>query len=75
MLERLQRSFGCDLRTLALFRINLGLLIIVDLVLRCRDFRLHYTDYGVLPRGELLHTLNYWSPSIHFVHHEPYAKR
>ena len=68
MLERLQRSFGCDLRTLALFRINLGLLIIVDLLLRSRDFRLHYTDGGVLPRGELLQTLNYWGPSLHYIH-------
>lgn len=63
----LSEVFGCDLRTLALFRINLGLLIVVDLVLRSRDLVAHYTDHGVLPRAEMLYTIGTWVPSLHLV--------
>lgn len=45
--------FGIDLRTLALFRIGLGLLLIVDLCLRARDLEAHYTDFGIMPRSAL----------------------
>jgi hypothetical protein len=38
-----------DLRALALFRIGLGGLLILDLVLRSQDLLSHYTDMGVLP--------------------------
>ena len=40
-----------DLRSLALFRIGLGLLIIADLLNRAEYLRAHYTDFGVLPRS------------------------
>jgi hypothetical protein len=42
--------FGLDLRSLALFRIGLGLTLLVDLAGRCPDLVAHYTDDGVLPR-------------------------
>ncbi len=42
--------FGIDLRTLALFRVFLGLYLIADLVLRARDLSAHYTDFGIMPR-------------------------
>lgn len=42
--------FGVDLRTLALFRIGLGGILIVDLVLRGLYMRSFYTDFGILPR-------------------------
>ncbi len=45
--------FGIDLRTLALFRIGLAALILVDLCLRARDLRAHYTDFGIMPRSVL----------------------
>ena len=38
-----------DLRALAAFRIGLGTLLLVDLVLRSRSLTAFYTDYGVLP--------------------------
>jgi len=41
--------FGCDLRTLALFRIGLGIGLLTDLFFRARDFRAHYTTFGVIP--------------------------
>ncbi len=59
--------FGCDLRTLALLRVNLGGLLIVDLILRARDLGDHYTDAGVLPRAALLETATGWRPSLHLV--------
>lgn len=52
--EKFSELFGIDLRSLALFRIGIALLIIVDLINRARDLRAHYTDWGVMPRGTLL---------------------
>ncbi len=49
--------FGLDLRSLALLRISLGLILLTDLILRSRDLVAHYTDQGVLPRSVLLETL------------------
>jgi hypothetical protein len=43
--------FGLDPRSLALFRIGLGLTLLVDLAGRWPDLVAHYTDDGVLPRG------------------------
>jgi hypothetical protein len=43
--------FGLDLRSLALFRIGLGLTLLVDLGGRWPDLVAHYTDDGVLPRA------------------------
>lgn len=45
----LERRLGVDARALAAFRISLALLLLVDLLLRARDLRAHYTDDGVLP--------------------------
>ena len=42
--------FGIDLRSLALFRIALGLLIIADLVIRSFSLKSFYTDQSLLPR-------------------------
>ncbi len=50
----LTRIFTLDLRSLALFRVALGTLVVADLIRRSVDLRAHYTDFGVLPRAELL---------------------
>jgi hypothetical protein len=52
-LLKVQEVFGLDLRSLALFRVGLGLLLLADLAARCPDLRAHYTDAGVLPRAAL----------------------
>jgi predicted DCC family thiol-disulfide oxidoreductase YuxK len=44
--------FGLDLRSLALFRIALGLLILYDLFIRAGDMAAFYTDAGVLSRAD-----------------------
>src|SRR4051812_39318018 len=41
--------FGLDLRSLALYRICLALLLLWDLQERAWDLRAHYTDDGILP--------------------------
>ncbi len=45
-----KRIFGIDLRTLALFRICLGTLILADLINRAGHLTAFYTDKGVLTR-------------------------
>jgi predicted DCC family thiol-disulfide oxidoreductase YuxK len=51
---RLKRLFGIDLRSLALFRIGLAMLLLGDLIFRSFNLRAHYSDFGVLPRAALL---------------------
>ena len=50
MMRQLRRLFGIDLRNLALFRIGLGAILLIDLAIRFQDLQAHYTDAGVLPR-------------------------
>ncbi|WP_287517549.1 DCC1-like thiol-disulfide oxidoreductase family protein [Okeania sp. SIO2C2] len=59
----LEKLFGLDLRSLALFRIGLALIIITDLIIRAGDLTAHYSDAGVLPRTLLKEISNplYWS--------------
>lgn len=64
-LSRIGELFSIDLRSLAVFRIGLGALLLVDLAYRARLLEAHYTDAGVLPRAILpalprysLHTLS-----------------
>jgi hypothetical protein len=44
------KIFDLDLRSLALFRIGLAILLFIDLRTRTRDLRAHYTDEGAVPR-------------------------
>ncbi|MFO0762741.1 MAG: hypothetical protein U0359_40265 [Byssovorax sp.] len=43
--------FGVDLRSLAAFRVGLGVAILVDLATRAVDLEAHYTDAGIAPRA------------------------
>lgn len=55
--ERARRAvatrLGIDARALAAFRVALGVLLFLDLVLRARSLTAFYTDAGVLPRSAL----------------------
>ncbi len=60
--------FGADLRSLAAFRIVLGILVLADLAGRTADLYAHYTDRGVLPRGILLQeAMNRWQVSLNLM--------
>jgi hypothetical protein len=48
-----RRRAGIDRRALAAFRIGLGSVILLDLLLRSRAFSAHYTESGVLSREAL----------------------
>ncbi len=47
-------AFGLDVRTLALFRVAIGMMVIGDLWDRSSDLVAHYTDEGVMPRSLVL---------------------
>jgi hypothetical protein len=47
----LGRRFGVDARALAAFRVAVGGILLVDLLLRARYLDAFYTDSGVLPRA------------------------
>ena len=66
-LAGLREIFGIDLRTLALFRVGLGALLLADLAMRARDLTAHYTDAGILPRAGLLDTQAIGSFSLHLL--------
>lgn len=50
----LRGAYSLDLRSLALFRVGLALVLIGDLIARARDLTVFYTDSGILPRAALL---------------------
>jgi hypothetical protein len=59
-----QEIFGLDLRSLAVLRIGVGLILLVDLLSRAVDLRAHYTEEGVLPARDLLAP---WTSCVHLL--------
>ncbi|WIV65655.1 HTTM domain-containing protein [Natrialbaceae archaeon AArc-T1-2] len=49
--QYLRRCVQVDTRTLAVFRVVVGVLVVADLLLRSRNFEFFYTDDGVVPRS------------------------
>ncbi|MDJ0532503.1 MAG: HTTM domain-containing protein [Xenococcaceae cyanobacterium MO_207.B15] len=72
----IREIFGFDLRSLAIFRIGLALVIIADLVIRFQDIQALYSDSGVLPRTALIDEfLNPWYWSVHLVSGQPFVQQ
>ena len=65
--ESVSNVFSIDLRSLALFRVCLGLLLLFDLIFRGFDLVDFYTDSGVLPRALALKFLNLGEMSFHMM--------
>ena len=65
LVARLGAVFGIDPRSLALFRVALGALLIADLALRARDLSAFYTDAGVLTRAHWAALAHRWHWSLH----------
>ena len=59
-------AFSVDLRSLAMFRIVLGLVIIYDLFDRSKHFIAHYTDQGILTKSVIID--NFTMPSSFSIH-------
>lgn len=51
--------FALDTRGLAVFRVALGLLVLVDLAIRSRDLTAFYTDAGIVPRAAVTDALGH----------------
>ena len=66
----LKRRVTIDTRSLAVFRIFAGVLIIADVLLRLRNFRFFYTDDGVMPVS-LAQELTHEYASIFFISGSP----
>lgn len=60
----LDRFFGLDLRSLALFRVGLGAVVLCDLANRLGDLSAFYTDAGVLTLAEVPAP---WTASVHLL--------
>jgi predicted DCC family thiol-disulfide oxidoreductase YuxK len=58
--DKLFNLFAVDLRSLALTRIAVGVLILIDLGLRLPDLRVFYSDNGLLSRSALREILPPW---------------
>jgi predicted DCC family thiol-disulfide oxidoreductase YuxK len=71
LFARLQEMFGLDLRSLALFRIGLALVVLTDLLIRAGDITAFYSDSGILPRTELFKLMNPWHWSLNLINGQP----
>ncbi len=60
-----------DTRSLAIFRILMGFMIIVEVLLRFRNLTFFYTDYGVTPRILMREEIPTQAFSFHFISGEP----
>jgi hypothetical protein len=76
--ERERRSEGwsrliqIDPRSLAIFRIVIGLLLLSDLAIRASDLAAMYSDDGIFPRAEMVRRVSTpWNWSIHFASGAP----
>lgn len=65
--EYFKNLFSLDYRSLALMRISIGLILVLDTIERGRSLVAHYTDLGVLPRAHFLELFN--NPWLISVHH------
>ena len=67
--ERIWPVFAVDLRSLAVFRFGLGLLVFVDACGRFGDIGAFYGLDGLLPPSALAGELSGWRWSLHLVNH------
>lgn len=73
-MAKFNQIFALDLRSLAVFRIGLTVMVIADLMSRLSAGGLvtHYTDAGVLPRKVLIEELLHpWYWSVHLISGAP----
>ena len=59
---KIDEIFGADLRSLALLRMGLAIVVILDIIFRLPDLRAFYSDEGIMPRN--LHIELYGSSYI-----------
>lgn len=65
-LKHLKKSFSFDLRSLALYRFLLGIIVVADVIYRLEDLTNFYTDVGLVPRSIFISEMAMpWSFSLH----------
>ena len=64
--------FTLDLRALALMRIGVGALILIDLLLRAPSFMAFMTDRGVMTREMSMSVNSEWHWSLYWANAEPF---
>ncbi len=69
--NKLSELFGTDLRSLAILRIGIALIIIIDLLFRFSDITAFYSDEGVLPRKVYLDYFDNWYVSLNLINGLP----
>ncbi|MES3517170.1 MAG: HTTM domain-containing protein [Natronomonas sp.] len=60
-----------DTRSLAVFRVLVGLLVVADVILRSRNFLLYYTDDGVVPEALAREHTSEYAVSVFYLSSEP----
>jgi hypothetical protein len=71
MLGAVTRAVGVDKRSLALLRVSLGVLSLLDLCARATDLQAHYGQLGVWPLVHAVDTLSEYTFSLHFANGAP----
>lgn len=66
-LNNFHKILGFDLRSIALFRICIGICLISDLIFKATDLNAFYTDNGILPRSIIYSFADKWLFSLHFM--------
>lgn len=69
--QRLRSVISLDVRSLAVLRMALGALLLVDLAIRCVDFTAMYTDKGFAPTAFVRGMKLPWQWSLHLVSGDP----
>lgn len=62
--SRFGMVFGADLRSLAAFRVAIAFIVIMDMIARWPNIRIHYSDEGVLPRSLAVDNFVRWRWSL-----------
>jgi uncharacterized membrane protein YphA (DoxX/SURF4 family) len=67
ILKFIQKTFGLDYRSLALYRFLIGIIVMADVLTRLPDLTNFYTDIGLVPRTLFMSEMTMpWSFSLHF---------
>ena len=64
-LDSVSEILGIDYRSLALLRVALAIIVIIDLCMRAMDLTAHYTDLGVLQRFSEVNSVGSWEARPH----------
>jgi hypothetical protein len=67
VIKKIKSIFELDLRSLAFFRIVIGIVILGDLLIRLIDFTTFYTDSGIHSRSFIIEDVNQYRFSLYYV--------